>query len=207
MATWKCADCTADYSVGAPQCPQCGSSERAQGVGTVLPSLTVACMAEGCMHHGKPRRVHLRTAAPGVLEMPNLVCAGCGAATPQVPARPDVNEPEDDMPKIHANREPTNRYEDEPAHEGEHGPETVDMPADAAVHPTSEESEQPSAGSSSETSSEKQPTPSETSKPSPQPPARTTGSRSGKARTGSSSARGTDGGQETGTSGSDEAAE
>lgn len=33
MAAWVCRGCTAVYSVGAPACPQCGSSEHAeQGV-------------------------------------------------------------------------------------------------------------------------------------------------------------------------------
>ncbi|MEU5596822.1 hypothetical protein [Streptomyces sp. NPDC020298] len=28
MALWECAECTALYSVGAPKCPQCGSTVR-----------------------------------------------------------------------------------------------------------------------------------------------------------------------------------
>ncbi|WP_055696493.1 hypothetical protein [Streptomyces silaceus] len=28
MAVWECAECTAKYSVGAPKCPQCGSTVR-----------------------------------------------------------------------------------------------------------------------------------------------------------------------------------
>lgn len=28
MALWVCRGCTAAYSVGAPRCPQCGSTER-----------------------------------------------------------------------------------------------------------------------------------------------------------------------------------
>jgi hypothetical protein len=28
MALWECAECTAKYSVGAPKCPQCGSTIR-----------------------------------------------------------------------------------------------------------------------------------------------------------------------------------
>lgn len=28
MALWECAECTTKYSVGAPECPQCGSSVR-----------------------------------------------------------------------------------------------------------------------------------------------------------------------------------
>ncbi|MBT2508811.1 hypothetical protein J7I98_23575 [Streptomyces sp. ISL-98] len=189
MAVETCAGCTTTYAVGAPRCPQCGSTERTEGRGgAVLPSLTVECATADCMHYGKRRRVHLRTAAPGVLEMPSLVCAGCGLAMPQVPV-PDVNE-EDSMPKITAHGGPSNRYEDEAESE------TAAVPADSAP----EGSEQPSAGSSSETSAEKQPTSPETSKPNSPSPARKTGNRSGKGRTGSSTARSTDGGQENDTS-------
>ena len=28
MALWECAECTTKYSVGAPECPQCGSDLR-----------------------------------------------------------------------------------------------------------------------------------------------------------------------------------
>lgn len=28
MAHWHCTSCTAAYSVGAPQCPQCGGTEH-----------------------------------------------------------------------------------------------------------------------------------------------------------------------------------
>lgn len=28
MAVWECAECTAKYSVGAPKCPECGSTVR-----------------------------------------------------------------------------------------------------------------------------------------------------------------------------------
>lgn len=32
MAIWECAECTAQYSVGAPKCPQCGSTIRINDV-------------------------------------------------------------------------------------------------------------------------------------------------------------------------------
>lgn len=189
MAGWTCAGCTTTYSVGAARCPQCGSTERTDGRGgTVLPSLTVECATEGCLHTGKRRRVHLRTAAPGVLEMPRLVCAGCGFDMPTVAPWPPINDSEDDMPKISRLGGPTN---------------AADIPAEMDQERTPEGSEQPSVGSSSETFSEKPLTKSEpSSKPSPKR-ARTTASRSSKARTESSSAPSTDGGQETGTSAAD----
>lgn len=67
--------------------------------------------------------------------------------------------------------------------------------------------EQPSAGSSTETSSEKPPTTPEKSEPVTPKRVRKTGSRSGRARTGSSSARSTDGGQTEAMSETDPAAE
>lgn len=41
MALWKCADCTAAYSVGAPKCPQCGSTNRVEE-GEDMAKITVA---------------------------------------------------------------------------------------------------------------------------------------------------------------------
>jgi hypothetical protein len=67
----------------------------------VLPSVTVACANDVCRYAGRQRRVHLRTAAPGVLEMPPLVCAGCGLQVPTVAPWPPINEPEDNgMAKV-----------------------------------------------------------------------------------------------------------
>ena len=86
----------------------------------------------------------------------------------------------------------------------------VDVPApeaeplDATEPMTQEGGEEPSAGSNSETSTETPQPSSEPSEQSSQSPARTTASRSKKARTGSSSARSTAGGQETGTSAADD---
>ncbi len=179
MAGWTCAGCTTTYAVGAAKCPQCGSTERTDGPGgSVLPTVTLACGNDACRYAGKERRVYLRTAAPGVLEVPPFICAGCGLVMPTVAPWPPINEPEDDdMAKITVHGGPSNEAADEP-----------------------EEGEDVSAGTSSSTSSEKEPSspePSERQAPSPAP---TTGSRSGKGRTGRSSARGTDGGQTEATS-------
>ncbi|MFI2632626.1 hypothetical protein ACH5A2_19840 [Streptomyces collinus] len=141
--------------------------------------MSVACGNEVCRYEGRERRVHLRTAAPGVLEMPRLVCAGCGFDMPTVAPWPPINDSEDDsMPKI-----------------TRHG-----GPSIADAEPEPEAGEDVSAGSSSSESSEREPSspePSETPSPSPAP---TTASRSKKGRTASRSARSTDGGQEAGTS-------
>jgi ribosomal protein L40E len=42
MAVWICRDCTAAYSVGAPQCPQCGSTDRIEEEEQNMPKITVA---------------------------------------------------------------------------------------------------------------------------------------------------------------------
>lgn len=42
MAVWVCRDCTAAYSVGAPQCPQCGSTDRIEEEEQNMPKITVA---------------------------------------------------------------------------------------------------------------------------------------------------------------------
>lgn len=192
MAGWTCAGCTTTYTVGAPRCPHCGSTERTEGRGgAVLPSLTVECVNGDCPHVGKRRRVHLRTAAPGVLEMPRLVCAGCGFDMPTVTGWPPVTESEDTtMPKITRHGGPSH---------------AADIPAEPEVEETTEGSEQPSAGSSSETSSAKSDSKQKTSEPEPRKRARKTASRSGRARTESSSAPSTDGGQTEATSAADDA--
>ncbi|MFD7794326.1 hypothetical protein [Streptomyces sp. NPDC059759] len=189
MAAETCADCTATYAVGVEQCPQCGSTERAEQPtgGAVLPSVTVACANTGCRHEGLARRVLLRTAAQGVLELPHLVCAGCGYDMPTVTPWPPVTEPEEEqMPKITVHGGASNAADPE------------EQPADAE---SVEGSEDVSAGSSSSTSSERDSSSPETSEqPSPSP-ARTTASRSKKVATGKApSAPSTDGGPESGGS-------
>jgi len=189
MAGWTCAGCTTTYSVGAAKCPNCGSTERTERAGgAVLPSVTVACGTGGCRYEGRERRVHLRTAAPGVVELPRLACIGCGFEMPTVTAWPPVTDSEDSsVPKNTVHGGASNAHAE---------PEAVD---ETAV----EGGEEPSPGSSSSTSSVKEPSSPETSEPASLKRARTTGSRSRKGRTGSSSAAGTDGGQETGTSETD----
>jgi hypothetical protein len=162
MAGWTCAGCTTTYTVGASKCPQCGSTERTDRAGgTVLPSVTVACGNEVCRYEGRERRVHLRTAAPGVVEVPRLACAGCGFDMPTVRPWPPVAESEDeDMAKIRVH----GGVSDANAEEVEAG---EDAPTGADSAPASEE----------ETSSPEQ------AKSDSPPRARTTASRSKKART------------------------
>lgn len=42
MAVWICRDCTAAYSVGAPRCPECGSTDYADEEEQNMPKITVA---------------------------------------------------------------------------------------------------------------------------------------------------------------------
>jgi hypothetical protein len=150
----------------------------------VLPSVTVACANDVCRYAGRQRRVHLRTAAPGVLEMPPLVCAGCGLLVPTVAPWPPINEPEETgMAKVTVHGGPSNAAADD------------------------EGGEDVSVGSSSETSSEKPESSPEQNGQPDRSPAPTTASRSGKARTVKSTARSTGGGRTAGTSETDSADE
>lgn len=101
---------------------------------------------------------------------------------------PVDTEEEDDMPKI-----------------TRHGGASIAGEEPEAAPPVSEQEggEDVSAGKDSSTSSEKPPTTPEPSGSGTPKRARKTASRSGKARTGSSSARSTDGGPEDGTSAAD----
>lgn len=194
MASETCAECTTVYAVGAEKCPQCGSSERAEKPGgAVLPSVTVACGNEACRYEARERRVHLRTAAPGVLELPRLACAGCGYEMPTVTPWPPVTESteseDEDMPKITVHGGASNVYAE---------PEPVDETDEQ------EAGEDVSAGNSFETSSEKEPTSHEPNETETPLPVRATGSRSKKpATTKDSSAGSAGGGQAAGTSASD----
>jgi hypothetical protein len=42
MSVWVCRDCTAAYFVGAPKCPQCGSTDRIEEEEQTMPKITVA---------------------------------------------------------------------------------------------------------------------------------------------------------------------
>ncbi len=191
MAGWTCAGCTTTYTVGAAKCPQCGSSERTDRPGgTVLPSVTVACGNAACRYEGRERRVHLRTAAPGVVEVPRLACAGCGFDMPTVTPWPPVTDSEDtEVPKITVHGGASNADAEPEAGAVE---ETVD----------SEGGEDVSAGSSSSTSSEKEPSSPETSESESPKRARKTVSRSvkGRSETPGSSADSAGGGQTEATS-------
>lgn len=181
MSLLVCASCSTRYADGLEACPHCRSTERVKegGGGSRLPYLDVVCPTVGCRADVTVRRVYLRTAAPGVVEMPPCGCAVCGAPMAVVSTwrTPPLMKEERDMPKVTVHGGASNRHEDVP-----------EPPAE----PVAQDEEEPSPGSSSETSPEKPPTSPETSESVPPKPARTTASRSKRARAGSSTAGSTD---------------
>lgn len=108
----------------------------------MLPSVTVACGNEACRYAGRERRVHLRTAAPGVVEVPRLACAGCGFDMPTVTPWPPVTESEEDMtPKITVHGGASNAGAE---------PEPVNETDEAAGEDVSTEDSSPASGTSAE---------------------------------------------------------
>lgn len=78
MSLWTCVACSTRYSVGASSCPHCGSSDYAEAHAptTRLPVLvTTSCSS--CP--AGPWQLRLSLVKSGLLEIPNLFCASCGA--------------------------------------------------------------------------------------------------------------------------------
>jgi hypothetical protein len=184
MSVLVCGACTARYAVGAEKCPQCGATEaREEHEVSLLASLTVACLPDnaGCRYGGVKRRVMLPQIVPGVIDMPQLHCAGCGAELVRITNEPQ-QEVEDDVPKSTVHTGASN--------------EAAELPADDAgqlVQADTEGGEDVSPGTSSSTSSEKPPPSPPTSEPEAPSPARKTASRSSKGRTAASTAPSTTG--------------
>ncbi|MGP3917678.1 hypothetical protein [Nonomuraea sp. 10N515B] len=219
MSLWVCSDCSTRYAPGLEACPHCRGAERVEEgspQGSRLPVLDVACPRKGCRAEGTVRRVHLRVAALGVVEMPHLLlCACCGAAMPAL--RSWIDE-ETDMPKITRHGGPTNAAA-EREHQAAAPSEGIEVPADGTLSPEitgdgtgealppaddSTGKEESSPGNSSSTSAEKPPMSGEPRKPARPKRARTTASRSKAGQTASSTAGGTAGpGPETPDEGKD----
>lgn len=180
MSAQVCRNCTAAYSIGAPRCPQCGAnSPLPVDGGPNGPSVRVRCPGGDCPEYGVERVVPLRLAVPGVVERPQLRCAACDRVLETVQG--DGEKGDEGMPKVTVH--------------GGASDATFDDEGGEQSSPTPE-----GAGTTSSTSSEKAPTSPETSGSGAPSRARTTGSRSGKGRTGSSTARGTAGDQTAPTS-------
>lgn len=204
MSAQVCQNCTAAYSIGAPKCPECGANNpRPLGDDQAAPAVKVRCGNQDCDANSTVRQVPLRLAAAGVVERPPLHCAVCGLELKTVT---DEDEEDDEMPKVTVHGGPSIEGVAEDEVEMADG-RRVRLPAD--TDSTDDEGgEEPSPtpegpGTSSSTSSTKQPSTPETSENETPSPARKTASRSGKARTGSSTAHGTDGDQTAPTSKTD----
>lgn len=191
MPLLKCSGCSTRYAPSLERCPHCGQAggvEEGSRKGSRLPFLDAACPTAGCRAEGVVRRVQLRTAALGVVEMPHLLmCACCGAAMPAL--RSWLDE-EDTMAKISRLGGPTNAAADREREAAVRPPSSETGKDAPAVHDSTGK-EEPSPGNSSSTSAEKPPTSSGKTKPAPRKRARTTASPSSQDPTASSTAAGT----------------
>jgi hypothetical protein len=91
MATWECAECTAKYAVGAPKCPQCGSTIR---VNDLVAPEEEEDMAKITVHGGATN------AAADEPEAGEDVSAGTSSTTPSSsePNSDEQNEKPDPSP-------------------------------------------------------------------------------------------------------------
>ena len=159
MSTWGCGACGTQYAVGAPRCPQCSANQPVTAQpSSPLASLTVACLPEdsGCRYGGVTRRVMLPQIVPGVIDMPDLRCASCGAAMAR------IEEGAQDMPKITAHGGPTNAADQSTEEESSPGtssstssekepnsPKTSEPAAPSPARTTANRSKKARTGSSS----------------------------------------------------------
>lgn len=195
MSLETCANCSTRYAVGLEACPHCRSMERTSGPAVEVPLWAdTACSNTACPAAGVQRRVMLPQPTPGVVDLPQLLCARCGWALPLAWPGPDVESDGDPMsPKITRLGGASNKHDPENAAAAETDPTpeaAADQPEPADTDPdaTAEEGgEEPSPGSSSSTSTEKPSDTPATSKPAPRKRTQAA-SRSTKARTESSSA-------------------
>lgn len=203
MALLVCSGCSTRFAPGLESCPHCGLGggvEEGSRSGARLPSLDVACGTKGCRAYDVVRRVYLRQAAPGVVELPTLACAVCGSLVASL-SKVDswaTGVEETNMPKITRHGGASNAADKPVPVRDLSGPlsdeEAEQVEQIVAAHEGEEHrivvlgEEESSPGSSSETSPEKPPSSPETTESGLPKRARTTGSRSSKARGASSTA-------------------
>ncbi|MEU4804317.1 SAP domain-containing protein [Actinosynnema sp. NPDC023587] len=153
-----CGQCGTRYAIGVAVCPHCASTELADDtVGRVPAAVTAGCTSDGCRMAGQKRRVLLRRAAVGVVELPTYLCEVCGSrlalwwpgelredpkmAKVTVHGGPsnaaDPNGP-DVAPPSRVAEEPVERSADQGdvVTVGEHGPELVVGEGHGHVEPT-----------------------------------------------------------------------
>lgn len=102
MSVRTCADCTTQYAPDLSACPHCGSGSYLTD-GTPVTRLPLF-LSLSCTECGRgPWTVRLSSVTTGLIEIPTLACASCGSRVP-------VTWPpkEEDMPKNHVGRAPTN---------------------------------------------------------------------------------------------------
>jgi len=86
---------------------------------TALPMIAVACATQGCGAAGVVRRVRLKPASLGLVEVPRLRCTGCGCDARTIQGWPAMSIDEateeategTDMPKITVHGGPSNAAE------------------------------------------------------------------------------------------------
>lgn len=139
MAGWVCAACTTEYTVDAPACPHCGSTEHEEAGKSMLPMIQVVCRTDGCRAVGRVQAVRLPPAGSNLVQMPALLCALCGRYVETVTPWEGI------MPKITRHGGPTNyatRAEVTPLEQEE--PESIDgAPPAAEVEPEPPEALEP----------------------------------------------------------------
>lgn len=109
-----CQGCTAAYAKGAPQCPQCGSTDAVeQGAEPMrLPYVELECDTDGCRWAGRRARVPVHYPAPGLVAVPpHVLCTGCGRE-PRVrrgwPIVSDMEREAEQMAKVTVHGGPSN---------------------------------------------------------------------------------------------------
>lgn len=110
MSLLSCRACTTRFAVGAPACPQCGSTDHHQeDAGPMLPMIWVVCRTAGCRAEGKTQTVRLPPVGVNLVQVPTVVCVLCGAEVELVtPFSPGGEEGGGTMPKITRHGGPTN---------------------------------------------------------------------------------------------------
>lgn len=132
MSVRTCADCTTQYAPDLSACPHCGSGSYLAD-GTPVTRLPLF-LSLSCTECGRgPWTVRLSPVTTGLIEIPTLACASCGSRVP-------VTWPpkEEDMPKNHVGRAPTNAraVDDSPVTDAS---EPRDVAEDVPGRPTSQE--------------------------------------------------------------------
>jgi RNA polymerase subunit RPABC4/transcription elongation factor Spt4 len=90
MALLVCTGCTARYSVGAAQCPQCGSTEYVEEGAAEMAKITVHGGASNAAEREGPGSGEPMTAVEG----DEVVGDGSGRALPPIEGEAAAEEPE-----------------------------------------------------------------------------------------------------------------